>query len=336
MPRTAFVTGATGFVGLNLIEELTAREWQVVALHRPDSDLRYLRRFAVERVAGDVTDARSLARAVPEGVDVVFHVAGDTALWSRRNAQQDRVNIDGTRHVVQAALRARARRLVLTSSISAWGMQRGRIHEGLPQAGGQSWVNYQRSKYRSEEEVRQGIGRGLDAVIVNPASIFGPYDTGSWAQLIRLIHTGRLPGAMPGSLSFCHSREVARAHVAAAERGRTGENYLLGGTDASFLELVRTVGEVLGRPVPERILSPALLYVASRVGHWASYVTGRPPRITPEMVGMATRRITCDSTKAQRELGFRTVPLRIMVEDSVAWLRREGFLDLWARGTRRA
>jgi nucleoside-diphosphate-sugar epimerase len=334
MPQTAFVTGATGFVGLNLIEELTARDWRVVALHRPDSDLRYLERFPVERARGDVTDPRSLARAMPERVDAVFHVAGDTSLWSRHNARQDRVNIDGTRHVVEAALRARARRLVLTSSISAWGMQSGRIHEGLPQAGGRSWVNYQRSKYLSEQEVRAGIGRGLDAVILNPASIFGPYDTASWAQLIRLIHTGRLPGVMPGSLSFCHAREVARAHVAAAERGRSGENYLLGGTDASFRELVRTVGEVLGRPVPDRVLPPALLYLVSRAGQLVSYVTGRAPRITPEMVGMATRAITCDSGKAQRELGFRTVALRTMVQDSVDWLRREGFLQRWVEGGR--
>lgn len=334
MPRTAFVTGATGFVGLNLIEELTARDWHVIALHRPGSDTGYLQRFPVERTAADVTDPGSLTRAMPANVDAVFHVAGDTSLWSRRNALQDRVNIEGTRNVVEAALRAQARRLVYTSSISAWGLQRGRIHEGLAQAGGASWINYQRSKYLGEQEVRRGIARGLDAVIVNPASIFGPYDTGSWAQLIRLVHNGKLPGAMPGALSFCHSREVARAHIAAAERGRTGENYLLGGTDASFRELVRTIGGVLGRRAPEKILPPAALRIAARIGHFVSFVTGKPPRITPEMVGMATRQIYCDSSKAQRELGFRTVPLHVMVEDGVSWLRREGFLERWAAGAR--
>lgn len=336
MPQTAFVTGATGFVGLNLIEELSARDWCVVALQRADSDVRFLQRFPVEREIGDVNDPASLARALPAAVDVVFHVAGDTSLWSRRDATQDRVNIEGTRHVVEAALRARARRLVHTSSISAYGLQRGRIHEGLQQAGGASWINYQRSKYLAEQEVRAGIARGLDAVILNPASIFGPYDTGSWAQLIRLIYTGALPGVMPGALSFCHSQEVARAHVAAADRGRTGENYLLGGTDASFAELVGTIGEVLGRPVPQRRLAPAVLYLVSRAGHWASYVTGRAPRITPEMVGMATREIYCDSSKAQRELGFRIVALRTMVQGAVDWLRREGFLERWAEPHRRA
>lgn len=334
MPKTAFVTGGTGFVGLNLIERLTQEGWRVVALHRPGSEIKYLARFPAERVEGDINDPASLARAVPAGVDAVFHVAGDTSLWSRRNAAQDRVNIEGTRNVVDAALRAKAGRFVHTSSISAYGLHRGRITEASEQHGRTSWINYQRSKHLSEQEVRRGVARGLDAVILNPASVFGPYDTGSWARLIRLIHTGELPGAMPGSLSFCHSREVAQAHVAAAERGSTGENYLLGGTDASFLELVRIIGEVLGCRVPDKAVSPAMLRVVGRAGNWMSYVTGRAPRITPEMVGMATREIYCDSTKARRELGFRTVDLRTMVEDSIGWLREEGFLARWAEASR--
>ena len=104
MARTAFVTGATGFVGLNLVEALAQEGWRVLALHRPESELKYLARLPAERVTGDVTDRASLERALPPGVDAVFHVAGDTNLWSPRNARQDRVNIDGTRNVVEAAL----------------------------------------------------------------------------------------------------------------------------------------------------------------------------------------------------------------------------------------
>lgn len=330
MAQTAFVTGSTGFIGLNLIEQLSSLGWRVSALHRPSSDLKYLRRFDVTPVAGDINDPDSLARAMPRRVDVVFHVAGDTNMWSRRNAEQDRVNIDGTRHVVQAALAAGARRFVHTSSISAYGNQAGRIDESAEQLGGVSWINYHRSKFLGEQEVRRGIARGLDAVILNPAAVFGPYDTGSWARLIRLIYTGKLPGIGAGGLSFVHSREVAKAHIAAAERGRTGENYLLGGTDATLLELVGVIGEVLGRDVPRRATPRAAMLVAAYVSDWLSYVTGRPPRITPEMVGQATRRFYVDSRKAQQELGLRPVPLRTMVEDSVNWLRQEGFLDRWA------
>lgn len=330
MTKTAFVTGGTGFLGLNLVAQLVAQGWRVVALHRPDSALDYLRRFPAERIAGDLLDAEGLARAVPRDVDAVFHVAGDTSLWSRRNAAQDRVNIDGTRNVVEAALRANAKRFVLTSSISAYGMHRGRIDETAERRGCTSWVNYQRSKCLGEEEVHKGIARGLDAVIINPASIFGPYDTSSWARLIRLVYTEKLPGVPPGALSFCHAREVARAHIAAAERGRKGENYLLGGADASFAQLVRTIGDVTDRKVAGKPAPAAAMAVVGHVGNWLSYVTGKPPTVTPEMVALTSRALYCDSAKAERELGFRAVSLRSMVKDSVDWLRDEGFLARWA------
>lgn len=336
MPKTAFVTGATGFVGLNLVEQLVLEGWRVVTLHRPSSELKYLRRFPVEPVVGDVTDPTSLTRGMPRAVDAVFHVAGNTNMWSRRNAEQNRVNIDGTRNVAEAALRAGARRLVLTSSISAYGLHDGRIDETAEQRGGRSWINYQRSKFLGEAEVRHGIARGLDAVILNPASIFGPFDTGSWARLIQLVYTGKLPGVPPGALSFCHAREVARAHIAAVEQGRTGENYLLGGTDATFLQLVQAVGDAIGCKVAQRTTPAVAMIAASRIGNWMSYVTGKPPSITPEMVRMVTRTMYCDSAKAERDLGFRPEPLATMVKDSVDWLRREGFLDRWRAARERA
>lgn len=325
-PRTAFVTGATGFVGLNLAEVLLARGWRVLAMHRAGSELKYLQRMAAELVVGDVTDAASVRRAMPRGVDAVFHVAGDTSLWSARNALQDRVNIDGTRNVVGAALERRARRFVHTSSISAYGLQRGRIDETAEQLGGTSPVNYQRSKFHAEEAVRAGIARGLDAVILNPGAIIGPYDTRNYARLATLIAAGTLPGVPPGSLPFCHVREVAKAHLAAVERGRTGENYLLGGTEASFLELVREIGTALGRPVPRRATPAWVLRALSAFDGLRHRLTGREPTLTPDVVLQVTRRVSCDFAKAERELAYRAVPLRDMVADCVAWLAAEGLL----------
>jgi len=324
--KVAFVTGATGFVGLNLVEALLARGWRVLALHRAGSDLRYLRRLPAERVVADVTDAASLRRALPPDVDAVFHVAGDTSQWAGANARQDRINIDGTRNMVGAALERRARRFVHTSSISAWGQVRGRIDERTAQRGGASPVNYQRSKYLAEQAVRAGIERGLDAVILNPAGILGPYDTHSWARLFFLVAEKRLPGIPPGRSSFCHAREVALAHVAAAERGRTGENYLLGGTDASYQELLREIGAAVGRPVPERVTPAWALHAAAALGALWGRVSGREPTLTPEAAERVTRELTCDCSKAVRELGLRAVPLRDMVADCARWLAAEGLL----------
>lgn len=326
MARTAFVTGATGFVGLNLVEQLLAQDWRVLALHRAGSDLKYLARLAAERVVGDITDAKSVLRALPPGIDAVFHVAGDTNLWARNNAAQDRINIEGTRNVVDAALERRARRFLHTSSISAYGLQRGRLDENTPQRGKDSWVNYNRSKHLAEEAVRAGLARGLDAVILNPGAILGPCDTRNYARLVTMIAADKLPGVPPGALPFCHVREVARAHVAAFERGRRGENYLLGGTDARFLELVQAIGSALGKPVPARPTPGALLYLLGAFGALGGALSGRQPTLTPEMARQATRELGCDCSKAVRELGYRAVPLREMVDDCVGWMIAEGLL----------
>ena len=326
MPRSAFVTGASGFVGLNLVEELLQRGWRVTAMHRADSDVGQLRRLGADRVVGDVTEATSVGRAMPQAVEVVFHVAGDTGLWSGNNAAQDRINVEGTRNTVEAALMRRARRFVHTSTISVYGMQGGRLDERSPQLGRESPINYQRSKYFAEREVRAGIARGLDAVILNPAGVIGAYDTRNYARLFRLVATGGLPGVPPGALSFCHAREVARAHVAAAERGRTGENYILGGTDATLLELVREIGAALGKAVPTRPTAAWLLRAVGALGALRGVLTGRAPEITPEVVRMGLRSFTCDSSKAVRELGFRVVPLRDMVAECAAWMSAEGHL----------
>jgi len=326
MSRAAFITGATGFVGLNLVEALLERGWRVTAMHRRGSDLTYLRRLAAERVEGDVVHAPSVRRAMPEKVDAVFHVAGDTGLWSGNDALQNRINVEGTRHVVDAALATGARRFVHTSTISAYGLQPGRIDERSPQLGNVSPIHYQRSKYLAECEVRAGLARGLDAVILNPAGILGRYDTRSYARLFRLVAEGRLPGVPGGARSFCDAREVARAHVAAAERGRAGENYLLGGTDAALLELVREIGAALGRPVPTRPSPTWLLHALGALGAVRGALTRRMPELTPEIVRLATTTTFCDCSKAVRELGFRVVPLRDMVADCAAWMAGEGLL----------
>ena len=327
MPQLAYVTGSNGFLGLNLVEELLHQGWRVIALHRAGSDVKFLERMPAERVQGDITDRASLAYSLPRGVDAVFHVAGSTSLWSRANAEQDRVNIEGTRNVVDAALAAGARRLVHTSTISVYGMQAGRIDERAAQLGRDSWVNYQRSKFRAEEEVRAGVARGLDAVILNPASIIGRYDRASWARMILLIDAGKLPGVPPGAASFCHGREVARAHLAAAERGSRGQNYLLGGADATYLELVRAIAETLGKPVPRRATPAWVLRAVAAAGSVGAALTGKLPTLTPEIAALVSRRLQCDCGKAVRELGYRPVALRAMVEESCRWLQDEGFLN---------
>ncbi len=331
--KSAFVTGATGFVGLNLVDELVRQGWEVTALHRVQSDLADLGRFPVTLMPGDITDPASLRAAIPAGVDAVFHVAGNTNMWSRRNAEQTRENVEGTRNVVAAARARGAKKLVFTSSIAAYGQQTGELTETTKSNAEKSWINYQRTKWLAEEEVRSGIRGDFPATILNPGAIIGPYDSGGWARLFHLVAENRLPGVPPGELSAAHVREVAKAHVAAAERGANGENYILAGTATSFAEMLAIIAELLGKPPPKRVLSPRLMRVIARLQVLRASITGRPPRLTPESVALSTRNISCPSLKAQKELGFKVVPIKSMLQDCYDWLVKTGRLK--ADGGRR-
>jgi dihydroflavonol-4-reductase len=324
--RSAFVTGGTGFLGLNLIEQLIAQDWQVTALHRPASDIRLLDKFPVRRVEGDILDPESLRRAMPQGVDAVFHVAADISMWSGHNTRQTRINVDGTRHVVEAALKAGAKRLVHTSTWNTYGLWQRAIREELPQLGGRSRANYDRTKLLAEDEVRAGIARGLDPVIVNPSHIMGRYDRRGWAQLIMMAHERWMPGVPPGAGTFCHGEAVAKAHIAAAERGRRGANYLMSGADATFLELFAVINEVSGSRVPLRPLPTALFRVPARLAAAWAAISGEEPPMTPEGVEVAIARARVVSRRAEEELGYRPAPLRTVVEDSWRWLLAEGLL----------
>ena len=325
--RTAFVTGATGFLGLNLIESLTRGGWHVVALHRPTSDLTYLKRFPVRAVDGALEDRGSLLAALPEGVDAVFHTAADVTFWSRHRIRQTRTNVGGTRNVVAVALERHARRFVHTSTTAVYGFARPPFDETTKHEGRDSWLSYMYTKALAEDEVRRGIAAGLNAVILNPAHVIGRYDRHNWARLIRLAAAGALPRVPPGRGSFCHVVEVARAHVTAAERGRTGENYILGGADASYRDVVDAIGGLVGREVERRVVPARLLRIGGSILGLCSRLTGREPLVTPEGAAFLSADLTCRTDKAVRELDYRPVPLPVMLDDSYRWLVAEGFLS---------
>lgn len=325
---TAFVTGGTGFVGRHLVMLLRTRGWEVVAVHRASSNVAPLRELGAELREVELGDADGLVRALPRRVDVVFHVAASTNTWRGNNAAQTRSNVDGTRHVVAAALKQQARRYVHTSSIAAYGTAayRERIDEHTRSDAATHWVNYVRTKWLAEQEVHRAVAQGLDAVIVNPANVIGPHDTHNWFRLFRLAALGRLPGAPPGQGAWCDVREVARAHLGAAECGRTGENYLLGGDDASYAEVATLAAEFSGATPPKAIPAWALRAVG-QASEWASRVTGREPEVTPESAFFVCGTGSVDSGKAARELGYRTRPWRSLVNETLDWMRNEGLLS---------
>jgi len=302
------------------------RGWDVTALHRPSSDLKLLKRFRPKLAVGALTDHASLLAAIPEGTDTIFHVAGNTNMWRGGNAEQTRDNVDGTRHVVDAALAKGVRRLVVTSSISAYGMVSGEINEETPSRAANSRVNYQKSKWQAQEIALAAVPKGLEVVIMQPGAIMGPYDVGTWSRLFLMVRDDKLPGVPASMLTFTHVREGVAAHIAAADKGQNGGSYLLGGENKSMLELVREIAFLVGKPAPTKVMPTGMLRVVAAVGSLASRFTGKPPPITPEMVATISKSVSTSSAKAQRDLGYRIVPLKEMVKDCYDWMVAEGRL----------
>jgi nucleoside-diphosphate-sugar epimerase len=325
----ALVTGATGFLGLNLVSELVATGWNVLAMHRPGSDLTYLSRFPVRRVVATLDDLGPLDAQVPDGLTALFHAAADLSSWHGHRDRQTRTNVDGTRRLVEFALRKRVGRFVHTSTTSVYGLPCQPFDETAAQLGRGSKFHYQHTKALAEDEVRRGIQMGLDAVILNPATLVGRYDAhSSWSRLIRMAVEGKLPAIPPGSCSFCHSVAAVRAHVAAVKLGRTGENYVLGGADATYREVVQTLAEIIGRPLKARTVPRPVLRLTGRVLGLLSRLTGREPFVTPDAAAYLCADLICRSDKAVRELGYAPVGLREMLEDSYRWLLAEGLLTV--------
>jgi dihydroflavonol-4-reductase len=324
---TAFVTGGTGFVGFNLILQLLADNWEIVALHRPTSNLKDLREKNVRLKEGFITDLDSLFDVFPNKVDAVFHVAGNTNLWSPRNHIQYLDNVVGTQNMVEAALKRNAKKFIHTSSTAAYGHHTERINEETRSNAISSPINYHRTKYLAEMEVRKGIEKGLDAVILNPSNIIGPYDYHNWSRLFMLIDRQRLPGVPQATQTFCHVNEVVKAHIAAFYKGRCGENYILGGVDADYLNLAKQIGKLMNKPTPKKATPKWLLKMVGLLSLWGSYITGKEPTLTPEKVYLLSYQKGCNSHKAMKELDYKLVPLKVILDDCYQWMKTEGMIS---------
>lgn len=327
--KKAFVTGGTGFLGLNLIDELLKTErYEIFALHRSTSNLSELKKRKITLIEGSLFDLPQLTKIIPKECDVIFHCAANTNTWKKHNFEQTRDNVLGTKNMVSAALATHAKRFVHTSSIAAFGHHDGMINEQTPSNAASSWVNYVRTKFLAEQEVKRGIDQGLAAVFVNPANIVGPYDNHNWSTMIKLTVTGKLPAVPPGRGSFCHVREVAKALINAGEKGEIGEHYLLGGCDASYLDFVQTVAQLIGKNQKFKIMPLPFLKIYAYLSAFGGFITGKPPQLTPELATLTSAKMCCESQKARRALGYREVPLKEMVQDCLEWMQRTGRISV--------
>lgn len=325
--RSALVTGATGFLGQNLVDQLHARGWKITVLVHSTGTRIFDGLDGLQFVQGDLQDRARLTEAIPQGVDCVFHLAGDTSFWRPNNARQHTINVDGTRNLLKAAAAKQASKVIYTSTVGVYGASFSDVSESSAQRGRGSWISYINSKAEAEEVVRDEIRKGgVDVTIMNPCNIVGPHDKKNWARMFTMIENGSLPGVPPGSGVFCDARAVAKAHVDAFEKGRSGENYILGGASASMLEFVRVASEILGRKLPANATPAVVLKLFGRLALWGSYITRKEPEMTPELAAIVCGHQSIKTTKAEAELGYSSPDLEEMVGNAIAWMRGAGIL----------
>lgn len=323
---TAFVTGATGFLGRHLVDVLLEEGWTITAMVRSPEKAAKILSDKVILVKGDLVVASDVRRCMPDTLDCVFHAAADTSTWAAEASHQENVNIEGTRSLLQAILDKHVKRLVHVSSIAVFGEHHGPITEKTERLGAKSWVSYINTKSFAERKVKEAVDRGLDAVIVNPTHIVGRYDSHNWARLIQKMADGSLPGTPPGGGNFANGRAVAEGVLAAYYKGKTGHNYILGGPKASFEEFLTIAAAKIKAPKPSKPMSAFLLKTLANILFFASKFTGKRPMVTPEEALFATETQDARSDKAIKELGFQLIPLEQSVDECITFMREEGML----------
>lgn len=328
----ALVTGATGFVGANLVAALVGRGIEVRVLRRSSSSLAALAGLGFETRIGDVLDGVDSLAAAMAGCDWVFHTAAVSDYWRHRRRQRlYRTNVDGTGNVAAAALRAGVQRFVYTSSIAALGVPTpGRcLTESDHFNMSPRRFPYGHSKHLAEVELGGAVAAGLPAVTVNPSAVIGPRDVNriSSAMVIEAAR-GRLGlVAPPGGTNFVSVADVADGHIAAADRGRVGQRYILAGDNLGFRQAFATVCDIVGRPGPALQLPRWTIPVAATAVGAARAVVGPRLPIDENQMRLSAFEIYADHTKAQRELGFAPTPFRAAAQAAYDWYRENGYLD---------
>jgi dihydroflavonol-4-reductase len=318
------VTGATGHIGNVLVRQLLEQGEKVRALILRGEDLTPLKGLNVETVVGDVLDPESLKTAL-EGVQRVFHLAGIISIMPGPNELVRRVNVDGTLNIIYAAIQAGVRRLVYTSSIHA--IVRApdgiKIDESLPFDPHNPVGEYDRSKAEATLAVQEAVNHGLDAVIVCPTGVIGPYDyrTSEMGSLIRDCSEQKPQMYIDGAYDFVDVRDVAEGIILAGEKGHTGEYYILSGERISVRYLLETIREITGKGFFTLKVPFSLGRFLARYTPVYYRLTHAKPRFTPYSLVTLRSNSIISHAKADKDLGYQPRPLRQALTDTIQWFR---------------
>jgi dihydroflavonol-4-reductase len=325
-----FLTGATGFLGSHVARVLAAQGAELRLLVRPTSNLKNLEGLRAETATGDLRDPASLEKAM-SGCDTVFHVAADYRLWVRDPQEMYRSNVEGTRAILGAARKNGVQRVVYTSSVATMGFTRNGnpADEDSPVTLTDMIGHYKRSKFMAEQIALEAGRSGMHVVVVNPTTPVGEQD-------IKPTPTGRIildflkrkfPAYVDTGLNLVDVTECARGHVAALEKGKSGERYILGGENLTLKQILDKLAAITGLSSPTVKLPYFFAFAAAAVDETITgRILHREPRATIDAVRMGRKKMFASSAKAERELGWKLVPAENALRRAVEWFRANGYV----------
>jgi dihydroflavonol-4-reductase len=324
------VTGASGFIGAAVARQLLQAGEQVRVLVRATSSRVNLADPKLDIAQGDLLDADSLTRAMA-GVRTLFHVAADYRLWARDDNEIVRTNVEGTRALMEAALRSGVERIVYTSSVATLKARpNGAPSDETFRLDAQAAVGaYKYSKVVAERLVEKMVAeQKLPAVIVNPSTPIGPGDVRPTptGRIIVEAASGRMPAFVDTGLNLVHVEDVAAGHIAAWKQGRIGERYILGGQDVLLGDMLAEIAHFVGRKPPTLRLPRQLIFPIAYGAEAVAHFTGKEPFVTTTGLKLAKDRMFFTSAKAERELSYRARPHTEAIADAIAWFRKHGYL----------
>ena len=324
-----FVTGATGFIGASIARELLKDGCHVRVLARPGSDRRNLQGLDVEVCEGDLRDPKSLEGGV-KGCEVLYHAAADYRLWTRTPAAMYAANVEGTRSILEAALRHGVSRVVYTSSVGTLGNPGDGTPgtEATPVTFADMVGHYKKSKFLAEREAEAFLARGLPLVIVNPSTPVGPFDvkpTPTGKIIVDFLNRA-MPAYLDTGLNIIDVEDCARGHILAAQHGRIGEKYILGHENLTLRQIFSLLETLTGIPAPRVRLPYTPILAAAYVNEALSRITGKEPLIPLAGVRMAKKFMYFDSSKAEKELGLPRRPVAEALGRAVEWFRANGYV----------
>ncbi|HKR96130.1 MAG TPA: hopanoid-associated sugar epimerase [Candidatus Angelobacter sp.] len=327
----AFITGATGFVGSHVARALASEGAELRLLVRSTSRKDNIAELRAETVVGDLREPESLKKAMA-GCEFVFHVAADYRLWVRDPQEMYRANVEGTRAIIQAAQQSSVKRVIYTSSVATMGFTReGHIAgEDSPVSIKDMVGHYKRSKFMAEEIALEAGRKGANVVVVNPTTPIGEYD-------IKPTPTGRIvvdflkrkfPAYVDTGLNLADVKEVARGHVLAMEKARPGERYILGGENLTLKQMLDKLAGLTGLPSPTMKVPHAVaMGFAMFDQFFTGMVMGKEPRATIDAVKMGRKKMFASSAKAERELGYRVLPVEDALRRAIEWFQVHGYVE---------